>query len=205
MGTNRNAFGPAIRCSDVLVENTPSNKPFAAAEAHGVRRTGGALIKEGRMNYVCSRLEAADECASDQGKGTRVRVVLEKIKVLDYHGPLVHGSGEVSLMACAQSENFGGSGGSTRLPVSGAYPVLNQFGGYVVDINKEIFRGMVEDDLKIEIWSAETEEKKRTSYYRRALKGQAAKWLREYKPATRRATRKTWGTGRFGIELRSCN
>ena len=128
--------------------------------------------------------EAADECAEapGDGKGVRLRVILEKINVLDFYGPLVHGSGEVSLVARVTSTNAGGIGGSTRLPATGAYPVLDKPEGYVIDVNKEIFRGTVVDDLTVEIYSAEPDEAKRTCYYRRKFKGKAAQWLGSYRP-----------------------
>jgi len=128
--------------------------------------------------------EAADECAeaSGDGKGVRLRVILEKINVLDFDGPLVHGSGEVSLIARVTSTNAGGTGSSARLPATGTYPVLDKPGGYVIDVNKEIFRGTVVDDLTVEIYSAEPDETKRTCYYRRKFKGKAGQWLGSYQP-----------------------
>ena len=129
--------------------------------------------------------EAADECVQkpDKGKGTRLRVILEKIKILDFFGPLVHGSGAVGLTTRVTSTNAGGIGGITQLPSTGSYPVLDHLGGYVIDINKEIFRGTVVDNLTVEIFSAESEEAGRTCYYRREFKGKAEKWLSSYKPS----------------------
>lgn len=129
--------------------------------------------------------EAADECApgSDEGKGTRVRVILERVKILDAKGPLVHGSGEVSFTARVTSTNAGGIGAITRLPETGTYPVPDRPEGYVIDINREIFRGNVVDNLTVEIYSAESEERARTGYYRRDLKGNVAKWLGSFEPS----------------------
>jgi hypothetical protein len=129
-------------------------------------------------------VETADERAQEpqDGKGNRVRVILERIKVLDFHGPLVHGSGEASLIARVTSTNAGGIGSSTRLPSTGTYPILDRPEGYVIDVNREIFRGTVVDNLAVEIYSAEPEEADRTRYYRRAFKGKPETWLGSYRP-----------------------
>lgn len=133
--------------------------------------------------------EAADECTpgpdddKDNDKRRRIRVILERIKVLDVKGPLVHGSGEVSLTARVTSTNTGGIGAITRLPEIGTYPVLERAEGHVIDINREIFRGNVANNLTIEIYSAESEEQAQTSLYRRDLKGNVEKWLGRFKPA----------------------
>jgi len=146
------------------------------------------LLKQ--VEYFRSRAqgmaeEAADECVPgpDEGKGTRVRVILEHVKVLDANGPLVHSSGEVSLTANVTSTNAGGIGVSTRLPETGTYPVVDGPQGHVININREIFRGNVVDNLTIEVMSAESEEKGHTCYYRREFKGKVGDWLRAYRPS----------------------
>jgi hypothetical protein len=130
--------------------------------------------------------EAADECSQrppDDGKGVRLRIILERIKVLDAFGPLVHGSGQVRLTARVTSTNAGGLGAVTTVPPTGTYPVLHRPEGHVIDVNKELFRGTVVDDLTVEIFSAESEEKEHTCYYRRAFKGKAESWIGSYKPS----------------------
>lgn len=156
------------------------------------------LVKQ--VEYFRSRAqgmaeEAADECIpeSSEGKGKRLRVILERIKVLDTNGPLVHGSGEVSLIARVTSTNAGGIGASTRVPETGGYPVLHRPEGYIIDINKEIFRGTVVDNLTIEIWSPESEEMKRTCHYRRKFKGKAESWQAAYKPNDERPDQENVG------------
>lgn len=143
-----------------------------------------------QVEYLRSRAiglaeEAVEECRQepDDGKGTRICVILESIKVLDYYGPLVHGSGQASFRASVTSTNAGGIGATTRLPSKGTYPVHNHPGGYVIHINKEIFRGTVVDDLTVEIASTEAEEPGRTYYYKREFKGSVENWLGSYKPS----------------------
>ena len=130
--------------------------------------------------------EAADECSQrppDNGKGVRVRVIVEKIKVLDAFGPLVHGSGQVRLTARVTSTNTVVIGATSNLPPAGAYPVLHRPEGHVIDVNKEIFRGTVVDDLTVEIFSAESEEKEHACFYRRTFQGKAESWIGSYRPS----------------------
>lgn len=130
--------------------------------------------------------EAADECAEHPNSGDhgaiRARVIVDRIRVLDPDGPLVHGSGQVSLIVRVTSEHGGGTGATTPLPASGAYPVSGPHGD-IVQIGREVFRGAVAEDLTVEIFSAEPEERERTCHYRRHFKGNPKKWLAEYKPS----------------------
>ncbi|MFY9608869.1 MAG: hypothetical protein WAU45_09680 [Blastocatellia bacterium] len=130
--------------------------------------------------------EAADECVQrppDDGKGIRVRVILEKIKVLDAFGPLVHGSGRVRLTARVTSTNVGGIGATTILPPTGDYPVIDRPGGHVIDVNREIFRGTVVDNLMVEVFSVETERIEHTCYYKRTFGGKTESWIGSYRPS----------------------
>jgi len=130
--------------------------------------------------------EAADKCAErpDDGEhaGVRLRVLLDRIRVLDPYGPLVHGSRQVSLIARVTSEDAGGIGATTPLPATGTYPMPGPHGD-TIRIGRELFRGTVVDDLTIEIFSAEPEEHERTCHYRRQFKGDPNDWLGEYKPS----------------------
>jgi len=71
----------------------------------------------------------------------------------------------------------------TTLPKSGSYTVKDQKDGYRIDINREIFRGTVTDDLTIELGSAETGYTARTSPYIRKFSGSVLTWLGTYKPS----------------------
>jgi hypothetical protein len=143
-----------------------------------------------QVDYLAGRVrglaqEAADECApgGDKKKGVRLRVILERIRVLDFYGPLVHGSGELALIARVTSPFAGGVGGTRRLPPTGEYAVLDQPQGFTVDIEGEVFRGVVDDSLTVEIWSAEPDDAARVCRYRRTFKGRAKNWTGSYKPS----------------------
>ncbi len=148
-------------------------------------------ILERQVEYLRGRArglaeEAANECAErqDEGEqaGVRLRVVLDRIRVLDPHGPLAGGSGRVGLIARVTSEDAGGIGTTTALPGTGAYPLPGPHGD-TIRIGRELFRGTVVDDLTVEIFSAEPEEHERTCHYRRQFEGDPHGWLGEYKPS----------------------
>lgn len=129
--------------------------------------------------------EAAEECIQTPtpGKGARIRLILEKVRILDYFGPLVHGSGRVSLISRVTTAADGTTGAITRLPSTGAYTVPNRPDGYTIEIQREIFRGGVKDNLTVEIFSAESEEAKHECYYKRVFKGKVEGWLGLCKPS----------------------
>jgi hypothetical protein len=129
--------------------------------------------------------EAAQECCGDIGKGTRLRVILERIKILDAFGPLVHGSGQLQLTARVTSSDGGGIGRTTQLPPVGSYPVPDFPVGYVIDIGTEIFRGSPVDSLHVEIFGADAPKGHRC-YYHRQFKGKPTDWFGNYKPRDER-------------------
>ena len=130
--------------------------------------------------------EAADECGHvppGGGDGVRLRVIIEKIKILDAFGPLVHGSGEVRLTARVTSADAGGPGAVTALPPTGAYPVPDRPEGHVIELDKEVFRGVATDKLCIEILSADEKGKEHACFYRRTFKGKPDTWIGTYQPS----------------------
>lgn len=137
----------------------------------------------GRVRGLTS--EAADECAErtddEKHAGARVRVLLDRVRVLDPDGPLGHGSGRFSLVARVRSEDAG-VGAETVLPETGTYPMEGP-NGETVRVGRELFRGWVVNNLTIEIFSGEDEEHERTCHYRRRFKGDPKSWLGEYKPS----------------------
>jgi hypothetical protein len=177
----RAIWGREVRVLDVFEERlglTPASNRW-----HPILERQVAYLR-GRVRDLTA--EAANECAERPGDGeqawVRVRVILDRIRVLDPFGPLVHGSGQVSLIARVTSEDAGGIGATTALPATGAYPMPGPHGD-TIRVGRELFRGTVVDDLTVEIFSSEPEEHERTCHYRRQFKGDPHDWLGEYKPS----------------------
>jgi hypothetical protein len=116
--------------------------------------------------------EAVEECRGDH-EAPRVRVMVDRIKVLDTHGPLVHGADRLSLTARVTSTADGGIVSETRLPAVGEIPVSEQPGGLVIYLNTEIFRGPVGDELTVEIWGTDERDMPHC-HYRRTIPGASA-------------------------------
>jgi len=125
--------------------------------------------------------EAADECADGSAKGGRFRIIVEKIRILDASGPLVHGSGRVSFTA--RVTTTGGAGRMTRLPAAGSYPVREQFGGLVIDVGTEIYRGPLSGGLTVNIYSTEQDERDDHDRYLRRFTGKPTSWVGAYRPS----------------------
>lgn len=127
--------------------------------------------------------EAADDCCGGGGKGDgrkRYRVILERIKVLDPYGPLAHGSGQVAFVAHTWST--GGASANLVLPTSGSYSIANT-GSTVLNVNREIFRGVVGSDLTIEIVKAPSGLPGCICHYYRKFTGTPNSWLGAYRPS----------------------
>jgi hypothetical protein len=54
--------------------------------------------------------------------------------------------------------------------------------GHVIQVDKELFRGVVTGDLTMEILSAEVQEKEHACFFRRTFKGDPASWIGAYEP-----------------------
>jgi hypothetical protein len=116
--------------------------------------------------------EAVEDCRGDH-EAPRVRVMLDRIKVLDTHGPLVHGADRLSLTARVTSTGDGGMVSEIRLPAVGEIPVPEQPGGTVIYLDTEIFRGPVGDELTVEIWGTDEQDMPHC-HYRRTTPGASA-------------------------------
>jgi hypothetical protein len=115
--------------------------------------------------------EAVEECRGDH-ETPRVRVILDRIKVLDTHGPLVQGAGRLSLTARVTSAE-GDMISETRLPAAGEIPVPEQPDGTVIYFDTEIFRGPGGDELTVEVWGTDQQDTPHR-HYRRTISGASA-------------------------------
>jgi hypothetical protein len=143
-------------------------------------------ILERQLEYFRARAiglaqEAADECVDGTAKGGRYRIIVERIRVLDASGPLVHGSGRVSFTG--RVTTTAGTGRVTRLPATGSYLVREQLGGLVIDVNTEIYRGPLSGELTLQSLSTEQDVKDDHDRYLRRFTGKASSWVGTYRPS----------------------
>jgi len=83
--------------------------------------------------------------------GAKIRVVLEKIQILDASEPWFKGKGEVRFNARVRTSNNGGIEQQTVLPEHGVYSVSDKAGQNMLAINQTLFQGFVSDNLSVEI------------------------------------------------------
>jgi len=84
-------------------------------------------------------------------EGSKIRVILEKIQILDASEPWFKGKGEIRFNARVRTSNNGGIEQRTVLPEKGVYSVSDKAGQNMITINQALFHGFVSDNLSIEI------------------------------------------------------
>ena len=117
--------------------------------------------------------------------GAKIRVVLEKIQILEDRDPLFKGRGEIRFVARVYTANNGGLLQQTRLPDQGIYKISDRPGHNVIEVNQVLFEGYAEDDLRIEIVGTEEDTfdpDDTVGKYTRLFCGSAETWFGEYGP-----------------------
>lgn len=115
----------------------------------------------------------------------KVRVILDRIRILDDKDPLLKGKGELVFRSVVTPDNNKKQSQITRLPESGFYHVGDIPGKNEVNIEKVIFEGKVANSLDIVITGSEKDlfkpddELKR---YKRTFEGDPSTWAGSYFP-----------------------
>jgi len=116
--------------------------------------------------------------------GSKIRVVLERIRILDDRDPWPKGAGEVELSAIVRTESNGGFEQRTRLPANGAFKLSS---GDELELEATIFEGFAEDDLGIRIDAVERDTHDpddNLGSYTRTFSCDAESWLGRYGPGS---------------------
>lgn len=117
--------------------------------------------------------------------GEKVRVVLEKIQILEDRDPWIKGPGEIRFKARVRTESNGGIEQSVRLPEAGVFKISDKPGRNVLELNKVLFTGYATDDLRIEVVAVELDTfdpDDTIGKYTRIFSGDPATWLNHYGP-----------------------
>lgn len=117
--------------------------------------------------------------------GCRVRVVVERIQILNTLEPWFKGQGEFVFSARVRTRDLGEIVRHTRLPESGFYAASDQPGQDMIEIETVVFDDLVVDELGIEISGLELDTfdpSDEVGRYRRAFRGDPASWAGEYGP-----------------------
>jgi hypothetical protein len=85
-------------------------------------------------------------------RGRKIRVVLERVFVVDDSDPIFKGAGEIDFDVLVRTEDNGGREERTRLPAKGHYEIAS---GEYLEIGETVFEGFADDDLAVGIRAME--------------------------------------------------
>jgi hypothetical protein len=122
---------------------------------------------------------------TQQQKGQRLRVVLERVQILDDLDPFIKGAGEFRFRARVHTRDNGGLSSELRLPQHGHYSISDTPGHNTVHLGVVLFEGFVEDHLAIELAGIEIDTfdpDDKLCPYRRVFEGPPERCLGSYGP-----------------------
>jgi hypothetical protein len=144
------------------------------------------LVKQ--VNYLRDRAKAlVEETAgetSEEGKGRNVRVVLERIQILDDQDPWLKGAGEFRFKARITSRDRGLLN-EVMFPSKAHYSISDKPGKNTVELDLILFEGFVQQQMAIEIFGVELDTFDKDDQlcpYRRVFTGNAGDWLGSFGP-----------------------
>lgn len=150
---------------------------FDVIQYDGKTPVGGSAF------YVpASRADATGAVA----KGARLRIVLEKVQILDDRDPWIFGRGEFSFTAAVYVEGDP-SRRRLRIPHLGVLKVSDQPGRNEVQLDQAVFEAEVPAGRRLTLALHATEhdmlnEDDESTRYRRTFQGEPASWVGRYGP-----------------------
>jgi len=118
-------------------------------------------------------------------RGHKVRVILERIQILDDREPWFKGKGEFRFSAKVFSPDNGGILREAVFPASGCYKLTDRPGSNEVRLDATLFEDWAETALGIEIGGVELDTfdpDDRLAAYKRVFEGKPTDWLANYAP-----------------------
>lgn len=132
-------------------------KPVLAKRVATVRERAKALAESAGSEWKDPTVwfDPADPNNPRPLEGEKVRVVLEKIQVLDDLDPWIKGKGEFYFSTKVFTSDNGGKLEQHRFPANGTMKISDAAGQNVVLLDKVLFEGYVKDELRLEIAGTE--------------------------------------------------
>ncbi len=144
---------------DQLSLMEPINKwyPVLKYRVNTLRKRAKALAESAGVDWVdpTSFSDPKNNGEIIPYEGQKLRVVLEKIQVLDDLDTFIKGRGEFFFQTFVHSSNNGGQEAKHRFPKKGVMKISDKPNKNIVDFDEVIFEGYISDDLKIEIQGIE--------------------------------------------------
>jgi hypothetical protein len=189
IGKARHIF-PAVERNLVLTMErlslTPARdrwRPILERRLQTERRRARALAERLNLPEWKDPTQWVDEQGRNQPvTGMKIRVVLEKIKILEACEPWWKGAGEVDFEASAWTPDNGGILQHTRLPQTGQWKART---GDVLNIETVIFEGIVRDRLNLKIRGMERDFLDPDDHlvvFHRNFSCDPDQWIKQYMP-----------------------
>ena len=118
-------------------------------------------------------------------RGKKVKVILDRIKILDDKDPLIFGKGEIKFTSLVMPDQDESRKQVVNLPEKGVYRVSDKSGKNEIDLGVTIFDGYALDNLVIGIAGKEVDWFGRDDKFRRYFRsfiGNPTKWYGKYQP-----------------------
>lgn len=117
---------------------------------------------------------------------TRVKVILDRIRIMRDYDPLIKGKGELVFTTVVTPDNDETAQQVTRLPGSGVYSVSDKPGGNEIHLGTTVFEGVVKNgSLSVNIGGREMDlfdPDDDLTRYSRVFSGNPETWFGDYRP-----------------------
>lgn len=140
-------------------------------------------------------MERKSRGAGGEGRsGFRVRVTIDRIRILEHSEPWWKGKGEIVFDVRVFTPNHGGVERLTRLPEAGFYSASDRPGSNVIRVGRVVFEGPVSDELAIQVVGRELDTfdpDDHLGLYQRSFRRDPANWFGSYGPGDERVEPET--------------
>lgn len=127
-------------------------RPVLERRLETERLRARGLAEDAGVEWVDPTVWTDENGVEHPVRGRRIRVVLERIDVVDDSDPKLKGKGELDFEVLVRTDDNGGREERTRLPARGHFSIAS---GETLEIGEPVFEGFVEDDLAVRILAME--------------------------------------------------
>ncbi|MFN0015049.1 MAG: hypothetical protein ACKVU2_10910 [Saprospiraceae bacterium] len=166
---------------------TPNNdrwKPIVAKQVEFARTRAKAMVElNNEENPTEPPVQWTDPTVHQHGQ--KLRVILEKIQILDDREPWFKGKGEFRFFAKVFSPDNGGILREAVFPASGCFKLSDRPDSNEVQLDAVLFEDWAETALGMEIGGMELDTfdpDDKLASYKRVFQGKPADWLANYAP-----------------------
>ncbi|WP_152039911.1 hypothetical protein [Salinigranum salinum] len=174
-----------VQMADRLAVTPPEDiwYPVLARRVDTIRARAAALADSAGIDFEDPTVRVDRETGETVPlDGPALRVVLERIRILDDQDTWLKGAGELSFTTTVYSPSNGGVERTNSFPESGTFSID---AGEEIHLDATIFEGRVADELRVRIDGVEADTfdpDDTVGSYTRVLSGPAIDWFGSYRP-----------------------